>query len=480
MAKPQKAKLASAAVSGQPEEQLRGPIEQYVKALGAAAGLKPSDIVLVGETALSELQVRPDFAVTVRGVLVGFIEIKAPGKGADPRRFTSKHDKTQWSKLTALPNLLYTDGNEFWLWTNNEVQGSLQRLVGNVETAGSALAAPPELVGLVGAFLSWKPQPPDTPAQLAHTAARLCRLLRDEVVEQLGVANPVLAGLASDWRHLLFPDASDAQFADSYAQAVTFGLLMARVRNIDLTQGVSFAATKLAGQQYSLVGAALRILTDGQLAEKALQTSVATLTRTLSVVEWPALSKGDPDAWLYFYEDFLAEYDPALRRKTGSYYTPVPVVRSMTRLVDEALISRFELPGGLADPAVTVLDPALGTGTYLLEVVRRIAARIGADQGEGAVPGALADTINRIIGFELQMGPYAVAQLRLLAELTELNVPGVRSGQAADLRHRHPRRPTRRGDDARHLVRTNRAVAARGEQRQGQRTGHGRDRQPAL
>jgi hypothetical protein len=160
------------------------------------------------------------------------------------------------------------------LWTDGEVQGSLQRLIGNIETAGAALAAPPGLVGLVGAFLTWEPQPPSTPAQLALTAARLCHLLRDEVTEQVSVANQTLAGLASDWRYLLFPDASDDEFADSYAQAVTFGLLTARVRNIDLSQGVSSAAAKLATQQHSIVGAALRILTDGQLAESALQTFV--------------------------------------------------------------------------------------------------------------------------------------------------------------------------------------------------------------
>jgi hypothetical protein len=88
-----KAKLASAAVTGQPEDQLRG--------------LNSADIVLVGETALNELQVRPDFAVTVGGVLVGFVEVKAPGKGADPHRFTNQHDKSQWQKMSALPPAIH-------------------------------------------------------------------------------------------------------------------------------------------------------------------------------------------------------------------------------------------------------------------------------------------------------------------------------------------------------------------------------------
>ncbi len=418
-----KAKLG-AAISGQPEDQLRGPIEAYITAVGQLAGGPDAhDVVFVGESALSALQVRPDFAVLAGGALVGFVEVKAPGKGADPRRFTDRHDKAQWGKLSALPNLLYTDGNEFALWQNGELASPIARLTGDVAVAGRALTAPANLPGLIAGFLSWKPQAPTSPAALAHTAARLCRLLRDEVAEQLAVKHPVLTGLAQDWRALLFPDATDAQFADSYAQAVTFGLLMARVRGIDLADGVAAAAAKLATQQHSLIGTALRILTDGQLARDALATSVATLVRTLSVVDWPTLSGDNPDAWLFFYEDFLAVYDPALRKQTGSYYTPVPVVRAMTGLVDEALASRFNLPGGLAEPSVTVLDPALGTGTYLLEVVRRIAERISTDQGPGAVPAALAATISRLIGFELQIGPFAVAQLRLLAELTDLAVP---------------------------------------------------------
>ena len=73
--------------------------------------MSPNGVELVGETTLAELKTRPDFAVTVGNALVGFIEIKAPGKGADPRHFSDPHDKEQWDKLKSLPNLIYTDGN---------------------------------------------------------------------------------------------------------------------------------------------------------------------------------------------------------------------------------------------------------------------------------------------------------------------------------------------------------------------------------
>ena len=88
----------------------------------------------------------------------------------------------------------------------------------------------------------------------------------------------------------------------------------------------------------------------------------------------------------------------------------------MTRMVNEALRDRFGFTDGLANPSVTLVDPAMGTGTFLLEVLRSLAATVSEDQGEGAVPGAVAAALSRIIGFEIQLGPFAVAQLRILAE----------------------------------------------------------------
>ena len=162
--------------------------------------------------------------------------------------------------------------------------------------------------------------------------------------------------------------------------------------------------------------------TDDADNESALKTSLATLARVLDAVHWPTVGKGNPEAWLYFYEDFLSVYDNDLRKKTGSYYTPHEVVQSMVRLVDEALRSgpRFGLSEGLASPEVTVADPATGTGTFLLGVLRRIAQTTAADQGPGAVPAVIEATTSRLIGFEIQFGPFAVAQLRLLAELQSL------------------------------------------------------------
>ncbi|MEP7340666.1 MAG: type ISP restriction/modification enzyme [Acidobacteriota bacterium] len=414
-----KAKLSNLGAKGEPEDQLRAPLERLIEDFAEICGFPRKEIAAVGESSLSELKTRPDYAVTVRQTLVGFIEVKAPGKGADPRKFKDKHDKQQWEKLQSLPNLLYTDGNEFSLWHDGKLDGSIVRLTGDIETSGAELEAPASLQALFESFFQWQPIPPSSAKQLAELSARLCRFLRDEVTEQLALGSSALTALAVDWRKLLFPEATPEQFADGYAQAVTFGLLMARARDIKLSGGLDQVAKQLT-QTHSLIGAALRLLTDDAENQATLKTSLGTLTRVLDAVHWATISKGKADAWLYFYEDFLAVYDNALRKKTGSYYTPPEVVGAMVQLVDEALRSRFSQHAGLASPAVTLADPAVGTGTFLLGVLRRIAETVEADEGSGSVPAAIKAAVQRLVGFEMQLGPFAVAQLRILAEIADL------------------------------------------------------------
>jgi hypothetical protein len=413
-------KLANPGAAGEPEDQLRAPFEQLLGEMAKLAHIPSSAVTAVGESAVRDLKTRPDYAVTVHGVLVGFVELKSPGKGADPRKFRDPHDKAQWERLRSLPNVLYTDGNAFSLWQSGELQGAVIYLVGDIETSGDQLRAPVGLLALFENFLRWQPIPPRSAKELAHISARLCRFLRDEVTEQLELQSPALTSLATDWRKLLFPEADNKTFADGYAQAVTFGLLMARAKNIPLDTGLPQVAAELT-KTNSLIGAALRLLTDNAANQATLKTSLGTLTRVLDHVDWQKISKGNPDAWLYFYEDFLEIYDNDLRKLTGSYYTPPQVVSAMVRLVDEVLrTARFGQHAGLASPAVTLADPATGTGTFLLGVLRKIASTVAEDEGAGSVPGAIDAAVKRLIAFEMQLGPFAVAQLRILAEIVEL------------------------------------------------------------
>ncbi|MDJ0448973.1 hypothetical protein [Methylocystis sp. JR02] len=155
-----KAKLANRAASGAPEDQLRAPLERLFQELTTLVGLPDAAVTLVGESALGALATRPDYAVAVLNALVGFIEVKAPGKGANPHRFTDEHDKKQWLKLKSLPNLLYTDGNSFSLWRDGQMIDKIVELEGDVETAGAKLAAPATLLPLIADFLRWRPEPP--------------------------------------------------------------------------------------------------------------------------------------------------------------------------------------------------------------------------------------------------------------------------------------------------------------------------------
>jgi hypothetical protein len=414
-----KAKLGNPAILGEPKDQLRAPLEQLIEDLAVLCGYPPKAVSPVGETHLAEDRIRPDYAITLHNALVGFVEVKAPGKGANPNKF-SGHDKAQWQKLKSLPNVIYTDGNSFSLWQNGELQGKIVHVEGDIETSGATLSAPMTLLGLFSSFFSWDPIPPTSPQKLAEVSARLCLLLREEVAEQLARNQSNLVGLKNDWRKLLFPEADDKTFADGYAQAVTFGLLIARARDIPLKQGVEHAASELR-KSNSLIGTALGLLTNDSDTAKVLRTSLETMRRVLDQVNWSLVSKGDADAWLYFYEHFLEVYDNKLRKQTGSYYTPPEVVTAMVRMVDEVLRGPlFQRNDGYASADVTVADPAVGTGTFLLGVLRRIAETAEADGGKGMVPGAIEAAAKRLIGFELQFGPFAVAQLRLIAELSEL------------------------------------------------------------
>lgn len=413
-----KAKFSVA--GGEPEDNLRSPFESLLAAVGQELGV--AGLVASGEHRLPDDHARPDYGVHVGGTLVGFVELKAPGKGADPHQFRGR-DKEQWERLKCLPNVLYSDGKEFAVYSDGQRVGDVVRLVGSVETSGSALTPPEDgaLAGLFRHFLGWQPITPRRPKQLADMTARLCRLLRSEV-EVLIVTDPGLQALASDWRRLLFPELTDSQFADAYAQTVTFGLLLARVEGIDLAEsGDLHGVAAQLGQKHTLVGRALDLLTAEQVLGK-LAVSVGTLRRVLAVVDWAKISKGREAAWLYFYEEFLNVYDPALRKATGSYYTPVQVVDAMVSLVEEVLRTRLNHHEGFASDAVEVVDPCTGSGTYLLRIIERIAKQIEDEQGPGAVEGQLTAASKRIVGFELQAGPYSVAELRLAAEYAEHKV----------------------------------------------------------
>jgi hypothetical protein len=213
----------------------------------------------------------------------------------------------------------------------------------------------------------------------------------------------------------LFPEASDEQFADAYAQTVTFALLLGRSEGAEPLDLVS--AEKSLSVQHSLLARALMVLTDASI-ESELSASLNMLLRIIAALPVSSLS-GTNDPWLYFYEYFLATYDPDLRRNAGVYYTPVEVVNCQVRLVDELLAKRLGKPLGFADPNVITLDPAVGTGTYLLGVIDHALGKVEKHQGPGAVSGHASTLAKNLYGFEFMVGPYSVSELRVSQALKQ-------------------------------------------------------------
>lgn len=399
---------------GEPEDQLRAPFEAFIGEVGRALNLK---VVCTGETKLPDRIGKPDYAVHSNKLLSGYVELKAPGIGANPNRFTG-HNRDQWKRFQAIPNLIYCDGNDWGVYRNGKAVRPVVRLSGDVATEGKKAVDADDaqaILGLLTDFLSWKPIIPKNIKDLADLLAPLCRMLRDDVSEALKDPQSPLVQLAQDWRHLLFPEASNEQFADAYAQTVTFALLLGRSEGADpLTLANAEAAL---AADHSLLSRALQVLTDPS-ARAEISASLDLLIRVIGEVPASAMT-GPKDPWLYFYEDFLAVYDPKLRKDAGIYYTPVEVVHAQVRLIDDLLTNRLGKALGFADRDVVTLDPGVGTATYLLGVIDHALNKVEAQQGAGAVPGQATALAGNIHGFEIMVGPFAVSELRVSRALQD-------------------------------------------------------------
>ena len=405
-------------IDAQPEDQLKSPVGELMREIGEVAGL---EVGWRSEVHADDLVGRPDLGVTVSRLLTGHIELKRPGMGANPDRFTGSN-RAQWKRFQALPNLIYTDGQEWSLYRNGELVSNV-RISDNLVDGGAESLDTSALTGLdrlCRNFLHWEPVVPHTSEHLAAFLAPLARLLREEVHTVLERENTALNRLAEEWRDLLFPDADDAQFADAYAQTLTYALLLARFEGAEsLNRAI---AVDILSRQHGLLAQALNLLEVDSVREE-LRMPIELLERSISAVDSKLIStEGDP--WLYFYEHFLSAYDPRLRRERGVYYTPIEVVHAQVRFVDELLRTRFHKPLSFADDEVTVLDPAVGTGTYPLAVLEHTAQVVSSRLGRGAVPSEIHKLAQNLYAFEILVGPYSVAHLRVSQKLRDLGVDG--------------------------------------------------------
>ena len=363
---------------------------------------------------------RPDIGVEVAGALCGHVELKAPGFGAQTKKFKGR-DLAQWKKFSALPNILYTDAFEWALYRTGvhspKERPVTVRLDEIIERGAAALtdAQSVQLFELLTDFLTWHPVVPTGPKALAAMLAPLCRLLREDVAVAVADDKSALKRLSAEIREYLFPLASAEDFADIYAQTLTYALLLARLNGESHLTAASAAAKLDSG--HGLLAETLRILTQPR-ARAEIETPVALLERVIEAVDPVQLGKrGDP--WLYFYEDFLEAYDPRRRKEYGVYYTPQDVVGCQTSLVAELLDKGFNKPMAFADEGVVFLDSSAGTGAYPLAAIEHALRKVEAELGAGAVAEYATRCAQNMYAFELQVGPYAVAHLRLTKLLTD-------------------------------------------------------------
>lgn len=413
---------------GEREALLTTPVSQLIEQAGELLGVR-----VVTHNEVRELGgvVRPDFGVRVDGLLVGHIELKAPGTSLDPASYgSSTHNFRQWQRLCELPNLLHTNGTEFRLWRFGELIESPAAVhAADLTRIRGPLTATNSLERLVTSFLRWSPAPITSVSKLVEALAPMARMLRETVREALRaeramgtVSDPTrqpFTGIKADWRRLLFPQATDAQFADGFAQTVVFALLLALSEGVELEREGVFNAARALESHHTLMGRTLSLLTE-HMQGTATWNAMETILRVLTATRWDLLSADQEHLYLHLYEDFLGAYDPDRRRRSGSYYTPVEIVDAMVRLTDMVLRSHLGKAEGLRNPHVSIVDPAMGTGTFPLSVFRHVAQAATDQYGPGAAPEAVANAVARTYGIEIQSGPFSVAELRVTSTVEAL------------------------------------------------------------
>lgn len=428
------------------EHSYRGDLQKLIEHLvkGVTATNEPKRIACGA----------PDYIITKNDIPVGYIEAKDIGVD-----LKSKTLKEQFERYRAsLDNLIFTDYIDFHLYIDGEFKTSVK--IAEIED-GKIVPVPENFVtfeNLIKDFCIHIGQTIKSSKKLAEMMAGKARMLA-EVIEKALLEdeadnlNPdtALQSQLHAFKDILIHDIKPGEFADIYAQTIAYGMFAARLHDPTLPTFSRQEAAELIPKtnpflrklfQY-IAGYDLDIriawIVDG-LADLFRATDIAALLKNFGK------STQTNDPIIHFYETFLSEYDPKLRKARGVWYTPEPVVNFIVRAVDDILKTEFGLKEGLADTSKTkikvkipthdkrykagqrdyeqevhkvqILDPATGTGTFLAEVVKHVYRKFEGQQGiwSNYVENHLVPRLN---GFELLMASYAMAHLKLDMLLTE-------------------------------------------------------------
>jgi len=360
----------------------------------------------------------PDFVVSRGAITIGYIEAKDVGKSLDEMERTEQLSRYR----NSLTNLILTDYLEFRWYVNGERRLSARlgyaTKEGKIKHDRDGIT---DVAELLTSFLAHRAESVGTPKELALRMARLAHMIRNLTVNafEREPESGNLHGQLSAFRDNLIPDLSVEQFADMYAQTIAYGLFAARCTNSTGNVFTRQNAAYLLPKTNPFLRRMFNYIAGPDLDDR-IAWLVDDLAQVLAQADMEAVLKdfgkrtAKEDPVVHFYETFLAAYDPKVREMRGVYYTPEPVVSYIVRSIDHLLKTRFDKPQGLADDKTLILDPGVGTATFLYMVINEIHQAMVNQGQKGLWNDYVADKLlPHIFGFELLMAPYAVAHLKL-------------------------------------------------------------------
>ncbi|MFH1250889.1 MAG: type ISP restriction/modification enzyme [bacterium] len=365
----------------------------------------------------------PDFRIwDGKNHITGYIEAKDPSVS----NLDHIEDTEQLKRYrSTFPNVILTNFYEFRLYRDGK--SIAQVMIGRPVIAQKLKTPPPvehidQFKELFDLFFSFSLPKVHTAKTLAIELAKRTRFLRDEVItvemaENGSKGHNQIVGFYEAFKTYLIGTLNEKQFADLYAQTITYGLFAARTRaDGEFNRRVAFDYIP------HTIGILRDVFRFISLEEppKSLKIIVEDIAEILNVAdvnkilhEYHITGKGK-DPIIHFYETFLTTYDPQVRERRGVYYTPEPVVRYIVRAIHSILKSHFGLADGLASEEVKLLDPAAGTLTFPAEAIRLAVQEHIEKYGEGDLHQWIKKTIlQNYYAFELMMAPYAIGHLKM-------------------------------------------------------------------
>jgi len=385
----------------------------------------------------------PDYVLTRKDIPVGYIEAKDIGVDMDSKTLKEQFDRYR----NGLSNLIITDYLEFRFYKEGEFVTKVQ--IGRVES-GSIVPLPEQFdhfLSLVQNFVQTITQSIKSPTKLAQMMAGKARLMANIIEQSLNQDDAEekrshLKGQMLAFQAMLIHDIDNKAFSDIYAQTIAYGMFAARYHDPTLPTFSREEAATLIPKSNPFLRKLFQDIAGYDLDDRLVWivdelVNIFLASDVAQIMKNFGKSTKQDDPVVHFYETFLGEYNPALRKARGVWYTPQPVVNFIVRAVDDILKTEFNLPQGLADTSKTkvkvdyfgkkiekevhkvqILDPATGTGTFLAEVVRHIYKKFEGQQGIWS-KYVTNDLIPRLNGFELLMASYAMAHLKMDMLLSE-------------------------------------------------------------